>query len=77
MYHDREPFLGERHESETLVLLNTADTTTNTHYLLLLQNINPPIATTAKIAKRHPIITPAITPDKKEKVLLIFLFSNF
>lgn len=33
--------------------------------------MKPPIVTTANIAKRHPIMAPAITPDRKEQVLLI------
>jgi len=68
---EREAFLGERYRSEILVFLITTNTGTTTHYLLLLQNMKPPIATTANIAKRHPITAPAITPDKREQVLLI------
>lgn len=61
----REAFLGERYRSEILVFFITTNTIMNTHYLLLLQNMKPPIATTANIAKRHPITAPAITPDQE------------
>lgn len=33
--------------------------------------MKPPIATTANTAKRHPITAPAMTPDKRETLLVI------
>lgn len=39
-------------------------------YLLLLQNMKPPIAATANTPKRHPTTAPATTPSEGEQVLL-------